>query len=326
MLIVDLHFPNPDQINAMEPILSASSAFIRHGIHIRDRRNMPFDIHGANLIITRQELLKSSNVDIPTPIILFEHLDCATFNYREFAEHPNVKAILKIATMRPPEVQNVYKGRYHAYLLHQQRSIPKELSAEALAKLHPAPNYSAFSFIEPLANMPIDLDGPRSIDVHFRGTLNYGKRDSKNKDHHAITAHRHKALEVVQKFPNSVGSDRAIGRDEYYAELHRTKVVVSPWGFGELCWRDAEAFYAGCVLVKPNSDYVRTWPDMFRADSYVPCRPDLEDLEEKINYVLSNWDQFKEMRRRNRELLLTHRTKEAITNHYGNLFLRCLGK
>ena len=80
-----------------------------------------------------------------------------------------------------------------------------------------------------------------------------------------------------------------IGFPQYIFEMFNSKVVFSPFGWGELCFRDYEAIYCGCLLVKPSMDHVVTSPDIFEAGiTYVPVKWDLSDLIEKIEYYLSH--------------------------------------
>ena len=45
---------------------------------------------------------------------------------------------------------------------------------------------------------------------------------------------------------------------KYHKLLEDSKVVISPFGWGELAYRDFEAFYNSCLLLKPNIDHLIT--------------------------------------------------------------------
>ncbi|MBP8233269.1 MAG: glycosyltransferase family 1 protein [Rhizorhabdus sp.] len=71
-----------------------------------------------------------------------------------------------------------------------------------------------------------------------------------------------------------------VSQAAYDAELRAARICVSPFGYGELCWRDFEAIQAGCLLVKPDVGHIRTAPDLFEAGvTYAPVRWDYADLE-----------------------------------------------
>lgn len=79
--------------------------------------------------------------------------------------------------------------------------------------------------------------------------------------------------------------------DEYYREMQSSRICVSPFGYGELCWRDFEAVLCGCLLVKPEMSHVETNPDIFMPyKTYVPVRWDFSDLEETCRYYLEHDD------------------------------------
>lgn len=86
-----------------------------------------------------------------------------------------------------------------------------------------------------------------------------------------------------------------VGQDEYYAEMRRSTICVSPFGYGELCWRDFEAILCGCLLVKPDMGHLETAPDIFVPGvTYVPVRWDYADLPD----VCARWLSDDEGRRR----------------------------
>ena len=75
----------------------------------------------------------------------------------------------------------------------------------------------------------------------------------------------------------------------YKHEMSNAKVVVSPFGWGEIGVRDFEAFIYGAALIKPDMSHLETWPDIFiPGETYQPIRWDFEDLEQVIDDLLSD--------------------------------------
>ena len=73
----------------------------------------------------------------------------------------------------------------------------------------------------------------------------------------------------------------------YYEEMLSSKVCISPFGYGEICWRDFEAVLCGCLLVKPDMTHVETAPDVFVPyETYVPVKWDYSDLAEQCERFL----------------------------------------
>ncbi|MEX2445107.1 MAG: glycosyltransferase [Alkalispirochaeta sp.] len=88
-----------------------------------------------------------------------------------------------------------------------------------------------------------------------------------------------------------VARDRVSPR-RYRVDMERSRITFSPFGWGEVCFRDFEAVRSGSLLVKPDMSHLRTWPDIFvPGETYVPIRWDGSDLEEKIGYYLQHDDE-----------------------------------
>gem|GEM_PF-541991 len=86
----------------------------------------------------------------------------------------------------------------------------------------------------------------------------------------------------------SVAVDR-VPVKRYFSDMERSIVTFSPFGWGELCFRDFEAVRAGSLLLKPDMGHLKTWPDIFLPGrTYVPVAWDGSDLEEKITWCLEH--------------------------------------
>lgn len=82
-----------------------------------------------------------------------------------------------------------------------------------------------------------------------------------------------------------------VARSTCLDELSNSKIVVSPFGWGEVCWRDFEAIACGCLLIKPSMEHLETYPFRYEdGETYVSVRWDLADLEEKCRYYLTHED------------------------------------
>lgn len=70
-----------------------------------------------------------------------------------------------------------------------------------------------------------------------------------------------------------------VPKAQYLEEMLSAKLCVSPFGYGEICWRDFEAILCGATLVKPNMNHVETRPNVFVPhETYIPVRWDFSDL------------------------------------------------
>lgn len=69
----------------------------------------------------------------------------------------------------------------------------------------------------------------------------------------------------------------------YYREMLRSRMSLSPFGFGEICWRDFESILCGSLLIKPDMSHVETAPDLFDpGKTYVPVAWYYSDLGEVV--------------------------------------------
>lgn len=102
-----------------------------------------------------------------------------------------------------------------------------------------------------------------------------------------LTYHR---LEAIKIFKNEFGVDTGrLKHIPYLLEMRNSKIGPSPFGAGEICYRDYEIFLAGCALLKPDMDYMDTWPNLYLPDrTYIPYKWDFSDLSGKVNWLLEN--------------------------------------
>ena len=159
-----------------------------------------------------------------------------------------------------------------------------QVPADALPRLRLAPNFLTSPDL-----MHGFLEGPRppgqrdrDIDLHARlgGTRAEGWYGE-------MRRHAAKAVDAVAGCVTATGS--GISRAAFLDELRRAKVCFSPFGYGEVCWRDIEAIAMGAVLLKPDMGHLETTPDLYRdEETYVACAWDFSDLEEKLRALLAD--------------------------------------
>jgi hypothetical protein len=150
------------------------------------------------------------------------------------------------------------------------------------AKLRLSPNFfTAPRFLHAFATKDVPSHTDRPIDVQtrlaIRGTDWY-------------QAMRQHALDRVRAIPGlKLSAAGNISWAKYMQEMHRSKLCLSPFGYGELCWRDVEAVLAGSVLIKPDMSHLDTRPNIYEAGvTYLPVKWDFSDLEDVIAMALSD--------------------------------------
>ena len=117
---------------------------------------------------------------------------------------------------------------------------------------------------------------------------------------------------------------------EYYSMMYNSKIVFSPFGYGEVATRDIQAVSFGSIVLKPDMGHVDTIPNIYIPnETYIPCKLDFSDLDDKIHYILENYNQLQEKLTTNmRELYIKEYSDEKLALYLYQLFssLPMIGK
>ena len=287
------------------------------------RQNIFFVESDYDMLLIHASKLTDEILKIEKNIIILERIDASIISKRNELKLDNVLGIIKNTILRPVALNNheVFQSRYHSYLvlnniqnksekkhfLNSEKkkkqkyssSVNTKLTKEDLRKVEVGYGFSFYDKLQKYKYLRINFNRLRDIDIHFAGTSKYGNCTS-------ITYHRNKCISEINKLKDckvDCFDHREHTAKDYVNTLLNSKIVISPWGFGEMCYRDFEAMYCGCVLIKPDTSFVQTYPDIFiNNKTYIPCKVDFSDLQEKVMYIKNNWNKFKEMRINNRNL------------------------
>ena len=89
---------------------------------------------------------------------------------------------------------------------------------------------------------------------------------------------------IKKKLKNKITCN-PINRKEYFLELCNSKIILSPFGWGEINLKDFEVFLTGGLLFKPKMNHIKTWPNFFsNKKTIVEFDWDLNNLNYLINY------------------------------------------
>lgn len=146
----------------------------------------------------------------------------------------------------------------------------------------------------------------RPLDVAFRGTVH---QDSQGKE--SISEQRNQVLKLLKNLQRNIPKGPMLSRRAYLEELSTSKIGISPFGWGEICYRDFEIFIAGSLLLKPDMGHLETFPDLFiKNRTYIPLRWDLANLEEQLDTLLNDYTHFQEVAIAGQELY-----RKALNDH-----------
>ena len=125
---------------------------------------------------------------------------------------------------------------------------------------------------------PDFASGKRSLGIHSRLGLVSSESVAMNRQIY-IAKMKDKSMFVRGQVP----------QNQYYTELFNSKIVFSPFGWGEVCFRDFEAVIAGAMLLKPDMSHMVTFPDIYIPyETYVPVDWDGNDFLVKSEEYLKN--------------------------------------
>jgi hypothetical protein len=324
---IQLRLTKEDQSNPLTKNSSYIKALLDREIEFVQDKEDFFLIHAS--------ALDNNMLQTGRPIAILERTDSTNIIKKQELSYSNVIGVIKNTILRPSSLNNEphYYGRYHNKLMwdlipeknNSPYNIPltevnPKLTELELKKVMCGYSFCHYDKMDIISNISINFKRDREIDLHFAGTTDYGSN--------IVTSyHRTIALQEAKKlnqFSAILASGRPIPQKQYFLDLLNSKIVLSPWGHGEACYRDFEALFCGCILLKPDSNFVECWPDIYvNNETYIPCKPDFSDLKEKIEWIKSNWNKLSDFRERNMLLVKEARRPDNFAEHMSEVFNNC---
>jgi len=159
--------------------------------------------------------------------------------------------------------------------------------------------------------------------------------DSENYEYKKLTStnydeHRRTLLDTLSKTTfNVVKRERGIRipQQQFYQNMYDSKIVMAPIGYGEMAVRDIEAASFGSILIKPDMSHLQSYPNIYEdGKTYISCKYDWSDVEEKIDYVLSNYNELQTMLTENmRKAYQEQYSAESLVRYFYNQLLTIKG-
>ena len=152
-----------------------------------------------------------------------------------------------------------------------------------ISKLRLSPNFlTSPHFIDALSSQDQPCRKDRNLDVSVR----LGGQDAHG-SYAAMRRHADRLMGQIGRISRSPSGTLPFRK--YMHEMKNARLCFSPFGYGELCWRDIEAMICGTVMIKPDMSHLETLPNLYEAGvTYLPERWDFEDLEEVIHTGLDD--------------------------------------
>jgi len=136
---------------------------------------------------------------------------------------------------------------------------------------------------------------------------------------------RKSVIDIINTLPYNIAklnNGERVSIEEYYNRISSSKIMLAPYGYGEMAPRDIESAMFGAILIKPDMDYIDTIPNIFEDNNtYISCKHDFSDLEDKINMVLNDYKNFSYIIDNMRLRLIEKMNPNNIAMHLYNVFL-----
>ena len=129
----------------------------------------------------------------------------------------------------------------------------------------------------------------RPHDISFRGSMEYIP---------SVSYQRERILELLRSRKDITYPEigKVISQQQYFHELQDSRCVISPFGWGEICWREAECWINGAALLKPDMSHLETWPDLFvEGETYEPIRWDFLNLDSILDKIMQDKSRYLEI-------------------------------
>ena len=286
-------------INRRAKSLQESIDYGLERLHEIDGRYMLYDGSDSPSILGSYEVFENSNAE------------------RLIKNQMYAKDVYSIPSPLGKEWWNMYAGREDKISHDVKRYDDIVLSGYNLGYYHP--HYLQFANHEVKKEHDVfavyQADHKENYDFGIRNDLYYNR-------------HRKRSLDELDKLDGTynVVSNRLLPED-YNIALSKSKCAVSPFGMGEICFRDFETWNMGCILIKPFMDNVITYPNPYiDRKTYFACNNNWDDLNEIIDVVLSlNNNDVKDINSNVRKTIIDMYSPQNFVTHFYNILANLNG-
>jgi len=178
-----------------------------------------------------------------------------------------------------------------------------------------------------------NIDRPREYDVsamfQYPSPKKVYEHDMIQSDYY--DAFRRPAIEQINDLTWSIkvaklNNGIRVSQEEYYNRTFNSKILFAPYGYGEMAPRDLEAAMFGSILIKPDMSYIDTVPNVFTdQETYIACKHDFSDLNEKIIEILGNYKKYYYIIQNARKRFEQEMSHEKLAIHLHTMFKNLKG-
>jgi len=270
----------------------------------------------AEVLVMPASEITAEDLESGLKIIALEKTDGGNIVFKNVLKHKSVTRYITPYNYNSFELHNIpcVDGRFFSTLLSHnlEPQDPDYLIDEKdYNKIKEGWNFLHYFRLREILSLETDelfqKNDQRPIDVFFAGRVDYDDKEGTRKSAGIISEHRKKCAEVLESMTDCetlIVKGKHLGLKAYNQIICHSKVVVSPWGWGEPCYRDYEAILAGCILIKPLTNFIKSSCGMFENTYCIWTNPDFSNLENDVRLALRNFGNTRYKRKANRENLV----------------------
>lgn len=299
MKIRFIHSARPISIGQIDPVIRAEKELRDYGYELS---NKDYDLLFVQTDID-EDALDLILKEAQSPVILINGAaSTGTAKFKFYLKYENkVIGYIKKSLLKNRELylKEYPRSRYHFYLIsksHTNYGLDDKVEDTTIFKKEWIPfmftgwNVGVMNRkgIEDKNNKIVN----KKIDIHANLGLK-NKEVIESTDHY--TVHRRECVKKLNSLSKRIKIEIGkVNHDKYIQNMFKSKICISPWGLGEVCFRDFEAVNNGTILIKPDMSHVDTWPNVYIPNvTYIPCKVDFSDLKDIVDEVLINYSKYK---------------------------------
>ena len=145
----------------------------------------------------------------------------------------------------------------------------------------------------------------------------------------SMSFQRKRLFEIIKDYNSDsfIADPVLLPKKDYIFMMKNAMYAPSPFGWGEICNRDFEAFFYGACLIKPSVEHIVTFPNLFiPGETYIPFKWDFSDFKSKLDFMVSKEGMLlgKSVSQKGHDLFFEFRANKGkiISDHIVDLFLK----
>ena len=248
---------------------------------IIERNNLSADL---DIIIVKYSNYKIVEEQVIRKTIIEDISDSCSFFSLKLLENKNVIKYNKLSLLKKEYINN------SDYNLHLKYRNIKNISNEQIEifnnyyyKFNNLFDFGLIRKMDYFNNIiPIKY---RKYDVVFIGTPT-------SEVHRRNLEQKISEIKGLNIFFKLLNKDERMTYTMYSTIMNNSKICISPWGYGDTCFRDFEAFASKSILIKPNTEFSKINRNAFIPNKTVFwCNSDWSNLKDVIDYSLNEFNQ-----------------------------------